>query len=829
MSSLRYAFRLLLRDWRGGELRLLALALTLAVTAITSVAWLADRVAGATEVRAADLLGADRVVEADDPIPDSFEDAARQRGLDVAHTLEFPSVVLSGDLTLLTSVKAVSEDYPLRGALRVGRDPGAEPAPIDTIPERGEVWVEPRLLIQLDTAVGEQIELGAETFTISRVLFFEPDRGGGFRSLAPRVMMAMDDVPATRLVQPASRVEHKLLVAGEADAVQGWQTAVEPALEPGMDLEIPGEGRQGLQRVMQRAKRFLGLSALLTVVVGGVAMLLTIRRYAARHLDRVAIMRCLGATERQIGAILTWKLVLLGLATALLGTLLGYLVHLLMLSLLADLLPRMPPPSLRPGLVGIVAAQIILLGFALPTVLRLRRVPPLRVLRRDLGSNVFTGWGVFAVALVSVFLLMWWQATDLVLAGYVFAAVMGTLALLALGAGAIVMLLRRLRRRNSGVGLLLSGVARRPWTTTIQIMALGLGLMALLLLSVVRQDLLATWQDSVPENAANYFLINIQPEEVEELDGMLAEAGVETEVYPMVRARLVGINGNGVRGADFDEPRSRHLVEREFNLSWLDSLREDNRILAGSFWSGDSEPDPQFSIEVEMAERLGVELGDVLQFETGGSRYQAPVTSIREVQWDSFNVNFFVVASPGVLDDAPATYVTSFYLPPEQTRLLVRVVRNFPSVTLIDVGAILNTVRDIMNQGSRVVELMALLTLLSGIVVLLAALQVTREERKFESALLRSLGGSRALIRRLAITEFLLLGAAAGLVAGVGAAIAGYVMATALFELDYTLNLWLLVPGVIMGCLVVVIAGLLATRTLFRVSPMELLKSAEEG
>ncbi|MEX0732217.1 MAG: FtsX-like permease family protein [Aquisalimonadaceae bacterium] len=828
MSSLRYAFRLLLRDWRAGELRLLALALVLAVTAITGVAWLADRVAGATETRAADLLGADRVVEADDPVPELFEQAARERGLSVAGTLEFPSVVLRGERTLLTAVKAVTAGYPLRGVVRVGGHPDAEAEVAGTVPARGEVWVERRLLIQLDTAVGEQIDLGSKTFTITRVLFFEPDRGGGFRSLAPRVMMAMEDVPETGLVQPASRVEHKLLVAGDADAVAAWQTAVEPEIKPGMEIEVPGEGSPGVQRVMDMAKRFLGLSALLTVVVGGVAMLLTIRRYAARHLDRVAVMRCLGATERQIAAILTWKMVLLGLSTAVVGTFLGYLVHLLMLGLLADLLPRLPPPSLRPGLVGIVSAQIILLGFALPTVLRLRRVPPLRVLRRDLGDNIFTGWGVYAIALASVFLLMWWQAADLVLAGYVFAAVLGTLAILGLGAVGIVTLLRRLRRRSSGISLLLSGVARRPWTTAIQIMALGLGLMALLLLSVVRQDLLQTWQDGVPDDAANYFLINIQPEEAGELDALLASAGVEAEVYPMVRGRLLSINGTAVRGSNYDEPRTRRLVEREFNLSWLETLPDDNQVRAGQFWNGEGAVEPQFSMETDMAERLGVGLGDRLEFEAGGNRYQAPVTSFREVKWDSFNVNFFVVASPGVLDAAPATYITSFYLPPEQNRVLAEVVRLFPSVTLIDVSAILDTVRDIMNQGSRVVELMAMLTLLSGIVVLLAALQVTRDERKFESALLRSLGGSRRLIRRLALTEFLLLGGAAGLLAGAGAAIAGYGMATQLFELDYVLNPWLLLLGVVAGGVVVVVAGLLATRTLYRVSPMALLKSAEE-
>ncbi len=827
MKSVRYALKLLVRDWRAGELRLLAMALVLAVTAITAVAWLADRVALATEGRAAELLGGDRALVASDPIPGRFAELARELGLQTVRTVRFPSVVLTEERTSLTAIRAVDPGYPLRGRLQVGDDPDGPRQVTDAIPRRGELWVEPRLLIQLDAQLGDTLELGSEAFTVSRVLFLEPSAGGGFQNLAPRVMMNLEDLAATGLVQQGSRVTYELLVAGDAGAVNQWQGQVRPELGESITLEAPGEGQPAVQQVMDAAKRFLGLSALLTVVVGGVAMLLTIRHYASRHLDRVAVMRCLGATERQIAAMLTWKMVLLGLFTAVVGSALGYGVHLMMLGLLADLLPTLPPPSARPALVGVLSAQVILLGFALPTILRLRRVPPLRVLRRDLGNNLFRSWGAYPVALAAIFLLMWWQAADLVLALYVFLAVLGTLAVLALGAGAIILLLRRTRNARGAVSLLLSGIARRPWTNTIQIMALGLGLMALLLLSVVRQDLLATWQDRVPPDAANYFLINIQPEEAGPLGEMLAAQGLETQVYPMVRGRLVGINDRNVRPSDYAEARTQRLVAREFNLSWVEELPADNRLVEGSWWNGDTEP--QFSMELEIAERLGVDVGDTLHFDAGGQRYSARVSNLREVQWDSFNVNFFVVSPPGLLEDAPATFITSFYLPPERQGVLVRLIREFPSVTLIDVNSILETVRNIMEQGARVVELMALLTLLSGLVVLLAALQVTREERQFESALLRSLGGRRQLIRRLAVTEFMLLGGAAGLLSGAGAAVAGYVMANALFELEYAFNPWLVLIGVVSGAVVVVLAGLLATRRLYRVSPMRLLKGAEEG
>lgn len=827
MRELRYAARLLRRDWKAGELRLLAMSLILAVTAITAVAWLADRVGGGTEGRAAELLGADRAVIGSEPLPEELVEQALQRELSVSTTLEFPSVVLFGEQTQLSSIKAVEAGYPLRGSLLVGDDPDDSRRETREVPPSGQVWVEPRLLLQLDAAPGDTIELGASRFTIGKVLFLEPDRGGGFQNLSPRLMMNQADVDDTGLVQAASRIRYGLLIAGPDDAVADWSAAIEPLLGDGLRLQRPGEGQAGVGRAIEAAQRFLGLSALLTVVVGGVGMLLTIRHYAARHLDRVAIMRCLGATERQIGLILSWKMLLLGLVTAAIGTILGFGLHLAMLALVADLLPELPAAGWRPAATGVIAAQIILLGFALPTVLRLRRVPPLRVLRRDLGEQILRGAGAYPVALAAVFLLMWWQAGDLRLALWVFAAVLGTLLALALAAFGLVQALRALRRGRSGVILRLSGLTRRPLTASIQIMALGLGLMALLLLTVVRGDLLATWQDSLPADAANHFLINIQPDEAAGVEERLRQAGIEADVYPMVRGRLVAINEKAVQPDDYPDPQTRRLMSREFNLSQLETLPEDNTIVAGRFW--DDDPDPAFSVEVDIAERLGVSVGDTLTFEAGGSRYSATISNLREVRWDSFNVNFFVASSPGVLDDAPATYITSFHLSADQRRLVTDLVRAYPSVTVIDIDAILDTVRGIMDQGTRVVELMALLTLFAGIVVLLAALQVTREERRFEGALLRSLGASRELIRRLALGEFLLLGGTAGLLAGLGAAVAGQLMARQLFELDYGFNLWLPLLGAAAGAAVVTLAGLLATRGLYRSSPMQLLKGAEEG
>ncbi|KAB7627662.1 ABC transporter permease [Alkalilimnicola sp. S0819] len=830
MVPLRFALRQLLRDWRSGELRLLVLAVVLAVTAVSAVGWLAQRVGDATEVRASELLAADRVLETDDPLPDAWLEEAQARGLNTARMMIFPSAVLSGEQFQLASIKAVEDAYPLRGELQVGDSPTRDPVTSREIPPPGEAWVSPRLLLQMDLAVGDTLRLGESELRIGKVLFLEPDRGGGFVNLAPRVLIHFDQVADTGLIQQASRVRYRLLLGGAEAALADYQQWVLAQGRRDVEIETPAEGQPGVGEVMRTAQRFLGLSALLTIIVGGVAMLLTIRRYAARQLDPVAVMRCLGASQRQIVLLFALKLIVLGLLAGALGSLLGFALHGVLMTLVADLLPHMPAPDWRPAVMGLLTGQVVLLGFAVPSVLRLRRVPPLRVLRRDLGGRLLGGLSVYLAALLSVFLLMWWQVNDLQLALYVFGAVLGTLLLLGLGAALTVWLVRVARRHTRGTAALaLAGVARRPWTTVIQVVVLGLGLMALLLLGVVRDDLLVAWKARIPPDAPNYFLINVQPEEVAAVQELIGRSGAESTLYPMIRGRLLAISGRPVSRADYDTPRGKRLVDREFNLSWLEVLPADNELAAGQWWDERNGERAQWSVETDIAETLGMELGDELSFEVAGEIVTGRVTSLREVDWDSFNVNFFVVGTPQLLRGLPATYITSFYLPEAARGMLPELVRRYPSVTIIDVNAILHTVRGIIDQGSRVVETMVLLTLAAGLLVLLAALQITREERQFESALLRSLGARRSLIRRLAWVEFALVGGIAGSLAGLGAAAAGWAMADALFRLDYGFPAYLIALGGGAGALMVLLAGALATRRLYTASPMRLLQAAEEN
>lgn len=827
MKQARLGWRLLARDWRAGELQLLAAAVVIAVAAVCAVTWLADRVATASGSRAAELLAADRVVLSTEEIPAEWLREARDLGLTTARSAEFPSVVLANDKPQLVAVKAVESPYPLRGVLQLQTGLGAPAQAVQAVPKQQKAWIEPRLLQALGLAMDEQISLGEQAFQVTRLIAMEPDRGSFLTGLAPRVLINYDDLATTGLIQPGSRVRYQLLLSGPEADLQRFQRWL-PLHQAGLEWRTPADSGVGVRDVMERAERFLGLAALLTVVIAGVAILLTARHYAQRQIDRVAIMRCLGATAADVTALMTWKLLWLALLCGAVGVLLGYVLHLAMLAMIAQFLPpELPSAAWYPIFSGWGMALAALLGFALPTVLRLRQVPPLRVLRRELGGGILHGNALYGVALAAIFLLMWWQARDFLLASVVFAAVVATLVLLAGLAWLLVRLMIRLRRGGRQRLLWLSGITRRPISTSVQIMAIGVGLMALLLLTVVRQDLLAAWERSVPADAPNYFLINVQPDQVADVRALLHDKQIEAEFHPMIRGRLVGINDQEITAKRYED-RAQRLVAREFNLSINEELPHDNRIIAGRWWVEPSPKPEQFSVEAGMAEDLGIHIGDILHFAVGGEEVSGMVTSLRQVHWDSFNVNFFVISPPGLLEAQPTTYISSFYLPPAQQAVMTELVQRFPSVTVFDIDTILNTVRDIIAQGSKVVELMATLTLLAGVIVLLAALRTTGEERRFESALLRALGARRSHIKRLARAEFWLIGAAAGGLAGACAALAGVLIARWLFQLDYALDKTALLTGIIAGPLVVWLAGALATRHFYRGSPMRLLRGGSE-
>lgn len=817
---------MLRRDWRSGELRLLALSLVVAVAAVTAVAFFTDRVERAMELQAAEMLAADLVIASNNPIPESYAEKATAMGLQTARSLSFPSVVLHGEQTQLVGVKAVSPNYPLRGKLHTRGKLGEGEQVTTTPPLPGKVWAAPRLLVRLGLDSGKHLMLGERKFVVQRVISRDGGQMSDIFQLGPRLLLALEDIPTTGLVTPASRVRHRLLVAGAPGAVSRYTTWVEKNLTPDLTLEQMQNARPVLRNALERADRYLGLAALVAVLISGAAIALSTRRFIENQSDTSAILRCLGASRPFILWVTLIRLLLLGLAASLFGSLVGYGAQFFQAYLMSDWFGRtLPAPSLTPIALGVGTALITLFGFTLAPLLRLGSVPPLRVLRRELGAPPSSFWLVGIMAFVAISLLMLWQAADFKLAVLVVAGTLFTLALLLLSAHLLVAFLTPLRQHSSTLWRYgLAALARNPGLTAIQLTGFGLGILALLLITIVRVDLLETWEKTLPPETPNQFLINIQPSEVGALRDFLHNHSLgEGKIYPMMRARLTHINQHTINSESYKEDRARRLIAREFNLSWAKTLPPGNNMVTGLWWQQDELNEALFSVEQGVANTLGIGLGDRLIFDLAGVPVSGQVKNIRSLKWDSFQPNFFIIGTPGMLREQSATFITSFYLPPGKEALMAEMIREFPAVTAIDVEALMVHIRQIMERGALAVEYVFLFTLAAGLLVLIAGIQANRESRRQESAILRTLGLKRRQLLIAVGVEFITLGVLAGLLASLCASLTGWVISRELFELEYHFNPWIVVFGTVGGGVGIGLSGLLTTYPLVIKPPLHSL------
>lgn len=816
------ALRLLAREWRAGELRVVLLAVALAVASLTAVRYFADRVEQALGKEANTLLAADLALVSDHPIDAAYARDAISRGLSISRTATFLSMALAGDNNLLTGIKAVEPGYPLRGALRVAPDMFADDAPTRGLPPPGEVWIDTRLASGLQVKPGDSVEVGASRLRIAAILTFEGERGGNFMALAPRLLMHADDLPRTGLIQPGSRVVYRLLVAGEAAEVSAFQDWAKPRLARGQQLEDVRDARPELRQILDRAQRYLGLASLLTVLLAAAATQLALRRYVQRQFDAFALLRCFGATQRRLFGLYSLQLGALGLLAGLLGSLLGWLAQTGMVYLLGDAIRLdLPQPGFLPPLLGIGAGLILVLAFSLPALMRLARVPALRVLRRDLGPTPVSAILAQGAAFMLVAGLLLWQAGEWRLASYVGVGVLGLMFTAAVATWLLLLPLPWLVRHlpvSIRTGLL--SLRRRRWETLLQTMALSLGLLALLLLTLVRGDLFDSWRNKAPPDAPNRFLINIQPEQVEALRSYLTTQGIaDVTLYPMARARLVKIDQRVTSPDDYPDSRAKRLIEREFNLSALNSLPPENQVVAGQ-WT----PDSGFSVEQGLAETLGIRLGDELSFDAGGLPLSGTVTSLRSVEWDSFRVNFFVITAPAAFENLPQSFITSFYLPPGRGQVLAGLLAQHPNVTVIDVEQAMSTLRGVIDRVSMAVQLIFLFSLAVGVLVLVAALYAQRDERAREIGLWRTFGASRRRVVLMLASEFSVLGLIAGTLAAGAASSVAWLLADRVFELPHAHDPMIWLVGLGGGWLLVLGAGMLASRSLILAPPLQTLR-----
>jgi putative ABC transport system permease protein len=830
VKALTFALRSFGRELRSGEVLVLLAAVGLAVGALTAVGFLTDRIGKSVSRQANEVLAADLRLRSQERVPDEWRDLARTYNLETAETMSFPSVVFAGDESALATIKVVSDGYPLRGSVRISDTLFGEQHTVDGIPAPGEVWADGALLARVGADVGDTLAVGELNLVVTAVLTYRPDQSIGFASLAPSLLLNIRDISRSGLIGQGSRVAYALLVAGEEQAVADFSTAIEDRLPDSVRVLTQEDSSERAYNAADRAQRFLSLTAIISLLLSAVAVAMSARRFAQRRMDTVALMKSLGATQRFVISVALVQLILLGVLGIVGGSLIGYAAEEMLSRILLDLMQQkdLPASGLRPVILASGSALFLLLGFALPSLVQLRNTPPLRVLRHDAMPPAPSRLLVAGLALAAVAAMLYRSVGDVRMLVILIGGIVVIAALLYLVGRVLVSLIGQAR---SGVGVAwrygLANVARRGRDSAVQVVAFGLGITVLLLLTLVRTELLEGWRASLDDDAPNHFLINIQPHEVASVAELFEANGIKSPVFtPMIRARMMTINDESVKDREYPNEDGKWLANREANLSFAATLSPTNEIVEGEWWPEDYKGPALASIEVEAAQNAGLNIGDRLRFFVAGHEVEAEIRSTRKINWDSFQPNFFIVLSPGSLQGMPTTYISSLRIDDDKQAMLIDLVRAHPSISVIDLGAILEQVRGIIEKASLAVQAVFLFTLAAGIAVLFAAVQSTMDERRFESAMLRALGARRRTVFAGVMAEFAALGAAAGVLASAGASALAYLVATQLFELPYEFSPAIWLAGVSAGVLIVCLSGYFAARGAVNARPADVLRSA---
>jgi putative ABC transport system permease protein len=836
-------WRTLWRDVRSGDLRLLIVAVTLAVAALSAVGFFADRLKGGLQRDARQLLGGDAVIASDNATPEAFLAKARELGLRTVTTLGFPTMAraedVKGGATKLVALKVVESGYPLRGRLLLkGSAPGME-VPASGIPPAGQAWVEASLLDSLSLVIGDTLLLGDSRFTIAGVIAIEPDRGVGFMNFSPRVMIRSEDVAATGLIQPASRLNYRLAVAGEETQVKAFVAWADIEVKNGakaagrgihgVRIESVQTGRPEMSQTLDRAEKFLSLVALLAALLSAVAVALAARAFAAKHLDDCAMLRVQGLSQRAMASAYTFEFALVGLLSSALGVLLGYAIHYLFVALMAGLVQSaLPAATPWPAVLGLGMGLTLLFAFGLPPVLQLARVPPLRVIRRDVGNLRPVSVGVLTLGVTGFATLLLVVSSDLQLGLIAVGGFAAAVLVFALLSWLAVKLLRRsVNEQTAPRWLVLATrqIAARPAFAVVQVSALSVGMLALLLLVLLRTDLIGSWRKSTPPDAPNRFVINIMPDQGDSFRQALTQSGVaQFDWYPMVRGRLVAINDRKVGPEDYVDDRAKRLVDREFNLSYSAVQPPHNEIIAGA-WK--AEERDSISVDEGIAKTLNLKMGDRLRYDIGGVQREARITSLRKVDWGSMRANFYVMFTVSAMPDVPGTFMTAFRAP-ASAGFDNALVRQFPNITAADMTITLNQVRRVLDQVIRAVEFLFGFTLAAGLVVLFAAVSATREERAQEYAVMRAVGAQAGLLRSVQRAELAGVGLLAGFLASLVANAVGWALARYVFDFEWTVSLWLPLGGALCGAALALAAGWWGLRDVLRRPVVETLRRAAQ-
>ena len=825
--NLRTVLRMIGRDWKGGELLLLVAALVIAVATVTSVGLLVDRLGQALIEESADFLAADRRITSSSPIPAVYQTEAQRLSLEVAETTSFVSMVHTPGSSQLVSVKAVSSGYPLRGALRIANAPFAEGRPANDLPAAGEVWLDGRLFPILGLSIGDQVEIGAAVFRVGRVVVSEPDRGGSMYDLGPRLLMNISDLPKTEVVQPGSRITYRLLLAGEQDDLEKLRIILN--LDSSYRWESVRESSPTIGAALERAESFLLIGSLLAVVLASLSVALSASRYVRRHYDHVAIMKTLGAGPNQIIYMYSLLMIIVAAFSIGVGLLLGGGLHLIITNFLKSVVVvTLPLPTMAPLFLGIVTGLVCALSFVLPPILDLRKISPTRVIQRDFPLAQRPRYVGYIWGLGCMLFLLVWYTDNLALAGWTLLGGSITIGFFSLLAKTLLKVGRVAgMQAGSSWRLALAGLQRRASESSFQIIVFGLAIMLLLVLYLLRTELLEQWQREMPSDAHNHYALNISPGQISGVTEMLAEETDEVgSFYPMIRGRVVGVNGVSVEQWESERgptPEGGPRLSSERNLTHAEILPEGNIIVSGDWWAKGEEK-LLVSLEEQYAKNEGLQVGDLLEFDVGGMSIFSEVANVRRLDWQSMRPNFFIIFSPSALKQLPTTFLTSFYLSPEKKKFLNDLLGQYRTITVIEVDSIIRQLQIIIDRVSLAIEVVLLMIIMAGIMALLASIQASKDSRIREHSLIRAVGGRTRLIRLALAIEFGVLGLFAGIVAAIGAELTVAMLQVNIFNLDASLHGWVWWFGPILGCLLILTMGLLATRSVVSSSPLGVLR-----
>ena len=828
MKTISFACRAFLRQIYSGEIIVLIAAVTMAVASLSAVGLLTDRISISIERQANELLAADLRIRSPEPIPFSWIELATNMNLDVAQSQTFPTVVYSGANNALATIKAVSSKYPLRGKVKISDSKFDDEYAVNSIPSIDEIWVDDALLFRLKANIGDVIAIGNTDFKITALLRYRPDQSIGFASLAPSILINLRALSGTGLITEGSRVNYSLLTAGETAIIEQYAEQMRETVTESARISDPSDSSQRTNQAISRAQQFLSFTVIISVLLSSIAIAMSARHFMKKRMDMVALMKSLGAKKKFIVNTIILQLFLIGMVGVFFGCLLGFLIENTISNMLSGLFAGvLPEPGYQALLIGFLAAFILLPGFAFSPLLQLSNTSPLRVLRRNTMPSAPSEIIVAGIAMASFALLLFYFVRDILLLTIIILGMLLISSLLYFVGRLLASFLGQLR---GGAGAAwrygLANVSRRGRDSAIQIVAFGLALTALLLLSFVRTDLLDEWQKTLDENTPNYFLINIQPNQRSGIKSIIEQHNFDApDFFPLIRARLSQINGETVKSRTYPDERGRWLANREANLSWSNTMNSSNKILEGLWWEDGYAGPPLVSIEESAAKDMGVTLGDNLTFMIAGEQINATVSSIREVDWNSFSPNFFMVFSSNTLESFPSTFIASMRLDNNERLVLAELQNHYPTVSVVDLEPILQQVQQIIEKVSMAIQTVFIFTLAAGIVVLFSAVHSTIDERRFESALLRAIGMKKGKVLSGLLSEFSAIGLAAGFLAASGSSILAWQIALRLFDINYVFSFSLWIIGLVGGLSLVCISGYLASRRAIKSSPIRVLRN----